>query len=339
MGSLTYLFFLPTDHLTKADLRKLCRECGLPVAKRSTKAEMLHAYIVWEEDRWAEREAARNQMTKYPSEEEEDYSHEEEDDSDEERDPVKKEWLMAQARWMEELDEFLEKAEAASLLALEEEKIAAQELSCKELKLEAGRAESSSDGGSKNLASSTAEEGHKPRDVVPNLKKGVDTPQAVQGYEVVPVMHRVPKKNWGTGTGSHIPTGGRDTLLTLAESDREKGSPLVDVLDIECRDIPEEFGLSVRDRQKLSHQSQEGDVECFSKAELLGGWVKGTVVNTCEGQSDVIAGEHMSGPYFPELRQHQVECEFSDPRELTVEADFWGHLLREAPQCQKNLGG
>ncbi|KAJ1174220.1 hypothetical protein NDU88_006042 [Pleurodeles waltl] len=316
MGSLTYLFFLPTDHLTKADLRKLCRECGLPVAKRSTKAEMLHAYIVWEEDRWAEREAARNQMTKYPSEEEE-------DDSDEERDPVKKEWLMAQARWMEELDEFIERAEAASLLALEEEKIAAQELSCKELKLEAGRAESSSDGGSKNLASSTAEEGHKPRDVVPNLKKGVDTPQAVQGYEVVPVMHRVPEKNWGTGTGSHIPTGGRDTLLTLAESDREKGSPLVDVLDIECRDIPEEFGLSVRDRQKLSHQSQEGDVECFSKAELLGGWVKGTVVNTCEGQSDVIAGEHMSGPYFPELRQHQVECEFSDPRELTVEADFW----------------
>ncbi|KAJ1164095.1 hypothetical protein NDU88_004541 [Pleurodeles waltl] len=316
MGSLTYLFFLPTDHLTKADLRKLCRECGLPVAKRSTKAEMLHAYIVWEEDRWAEREAARNQMTKYPSEEEE-------DDSDEERDPVKKEWLMAQARWMEELDEFIERAEAASLLALEEEKIAAQELSCKELKLEAGRAESSSDGGSKNLASSTAEEGHKPRDVVPNLKKRVDTPQAVQGYEVVPVMHRVPEKDWGTGTGSHIPTGGRDTLLTLAESDREKGSPLVDVLDIECRDIPEEFGLSVRDRQKLSHQSQEGDVECFSKAELLGGWVKGTVVNTCEGQSDVIAGEHMSGPYFPELRQHQVECEFSDPRELTVEADFW----------------
>ncbi|KAJ1093149.1 hypothetical protein NDU88_006257 [Pleurodeles waltl] len=316
MGSLTYLFFLPTDHLTKADLRKLCRECGLPVAKRSTKAEMLHAYIVWEEDRWAEREAARNQMTKYPSEEEE-------DDSDEERDPVKKEWLMAQARWMEELDEFIERAEAASLLALEEEKIAAQELSCKELKLEAGRAESSSDGGSKNLASSTAEEGHKPRDVVLNLKKRVDTPQAVQGYEVVPVMHRVPEKDWGTGTGSHIPTGGRDTLLTLAESDREKGSPLVDVLDIECRDIPEEFGLSVRDRQILSHQSQEGEVECFSKVELLGGWVKGTVVNTCEGQSDVIAGEHMSGPYFPELRQHQVECEFSDPRELTVEADFW----------------
>ncbi|KAJ1136312.1 hypothetical protein NDU88_002729 [Pleurodeles waltl] len=174
MGSLTYLFFLPTDHLTKADLRKLCRECGLPVAKRSTKAEMLRAYIVWEEDRWAEREAARNQMTKYPSEEEE-------DDSDEERDPVKKEWLMAQARWMEELDEFIERAEAASLLALEEEKIATQELSCKELKLEAGRAESSSDGGSKNLASSTAEEGHKPRDVVPNLKKRVDTPQAVQG--------------------------------------------------------------------------------------------------------------------------------------------------------------
>ncbi|KAJ1197616.1 hypothetical protein NDU88_001472 [Pleurodeles waltl] len=161
---------------------------------------------------------------------------------------------------MEELDEQLERAEAASLLALEEEKIAAQELSCKELKLEAGRAESSSDGACKNLASSTAEEGHKPRDVVPNLKKGVDTPQVVQGYEIVPVMHRVPEKDCGTGTGSHIPTGGRDTLLTLAESDREKGSPLVDVLDIECRDIPEEYGLSVRDRQILSHQSQEGEV-------------------------------------------------------------------------------
>ncbi|KAJ1137825.1 hypothetical protein NDU88_004221 [Pleurodeles waltl] len=330
MGLLTYSFFVRTDHLTKADLRTLCRKWGLPVARRSTKAELLHAYIVWGEERWAEREAARNQMTKYPSDEEEDYSHEEEDCSheeedysDEERDPVRDEWLIAQARWMEELDEFLERAEGASRLAREEEKIAAQELSCKELKLEAGRAESSSDGGSKNLASSTAEEGHKPRDVVPNLKKGVDTPQAVQGYEVVPVMHRVPEKDWGTGTGSHIPTGGRDTLLTLAESDREKGSPLVDVLDIECRDIPEEFGLSVRDRQILSHQSQEGEVECFSKVELLGGWVKGTVVNTCEGQSDVIAGEHMSGPYFPELRQHQVECEFSDPRELTMEADFW----------------
>ncbi|KAJ1127901.1 hypothetical protein NDU88_006294 [Pleurodeles waltl] len=323
MGLLTYSLFVPTDHLTKADLRRLCRKWGLRVSRKSTKMEMLHAYIVWEEERWAEREAEKNQMTKYPSDEEGDYSNEEDDYSDEERDPVRAEWLRARERWVEELDEFLERAEAASLLALEEEKIAAQELSCKELKLEAGRAESSSDGGSKNLASSTAEEGHKPRDVVPNLKKGVDTPQAVQGYEVVPVMHRVPEKDWGTGTGSHIPTGGRDTLLTLAESDREKGSPLVDVLDIECRDIPEEYGLSVRDRQILSHQSQEGEVECFSKVELLGGWVKGTVVNTCEGQSDVIAGEHMSGPYFPELRQHQVECEFSDPRELTMEADFW----------------
>ncbi|KAJ1199708.1 hypothetical protein NDU88_003541 [Pleurodeles waltl] len=284
---------------------------------------MLHGYIVWGEEIWAEREVARNQMTKYPSDEEEDYSHEEEDYSDEERELVGDEGLLALQRCMEELDEQLESAEAASLLALEEEKIAAQELSCKELKLEARRAESSSDGGSKNLASSTAEEGHKPRDLVPNLKKGVDTPQAVQGYEVVPVMHRVPEKHWGTGTGSHIPIGGRDTLLTLAESDREKGSPLVDVLDIECRDIPEEYGLSVRDRQILSHQSQEGEVECFSKVELLDGWVKGTVVNTCEEQSDVIAGEHMSGPYFPELRQHQVECEFSDPRELTMEADFW----------------
>ncbi|KAJ1124166.1 hypothetical protein NDU88_002627 [Pleurodeles waltl] len=321
MRLLTYSLFVPTDHLTKADLRRLCRKWGLPVSRKSTKMEMLHAYVVW-----AEREAEKNQMTKYPSDEEGDYSNEEDDDSDEERDPVRAEWLRARERWVEELDEFLERAEGTSLLALEEEKIAAQELSCKELKLEAGRAESSSDGGSKNLASSTAEEGHKPRDVVPNLKKGVDTPQVVQEYEVVPVMHRVPEKDWGTGnwhTGSHIPTGGRDTLLTLAESDREKGSPLVDVLDIECRDIPEEYGLSVRDRQILSHQSQEGDIECFSKAELLGGWVKGTVVNTCEGQSDVIAGEHMSGPYFPELRQHQVECEFSDPRELTVEADFW----------------
>ncbi|KAJ1181383.1 hypothetical protein NDU88_006590 [Pleurodeles waltl] len=318
MRLLTYSLFVPTDHLTKADLRRLCRKWGLPVSRKSTKMEMLHAYVVW-----AEREAEKNQMTKYPSDEEGDYSNEEDDDSDEERDPVRAEWLRARERWVEELDEFLERAEATSLLAREEEKIAAQELSCKELKLEAGRAESSSDGGSKNLASSTAEGGHKPRDVVPNLKKGVDTPQVVQEYEVVPVMHRVPEKDWGTGTGSHIPTGGRDTLLTLAESDREKGSPLVDVLDIECRDIPEEYGLSVRDRQILSHQSQEGDIECFSKAELLGGWVKGTVVNTCEGQSDVIAGEHMSGPYFPELRQHQVECEFSDPRELTVEADFW----------------
>ncbi|KAJ1129661.1 hypothetical protein NDU88_008027 [Pleurodeles waltl] len=284
---------------------------------------MLHHYIVWGEERWAEREAARNQMTKYLSDEEEDYSDEEEDYSELDSDPEIDEWLRSQRRQEQQLEEYLAEVEAKRLLALEEEKIAAQELSCKELKLEAGRAESSSDGGSKNLASSTAEEGHKPRDVVPNLKKGVDTPQAVQGYEVVPVMHRVPEKDWGTGTGSHIPTGGRDTLLTLAESDREKGSPLVDVLDIECRDIPEEFGLSVRDRQILSHQSQEGEVECFSKAELLGGWVKGTVVNTCEGQSDVIAGEHMSGPYFPELRQHQVECEFSDPRELTMEADFW----------------
>ncbi|KAJ1171778.1 hypothetical protein NDU88_003636 [Pleurodeles waltl] len=249
--------------------------------------------------------------------------YEEEDYSDEEREPVRDEWLLAQERRVKELDEFIERAEAARALALEKERIAAQELSCEELKLEAGRAESSSDGGSKNHASSTAEEGHKPRDVVPNLRKGVDTPQAVQEYEVVPVMHRVPEKDGGTNAGSHIPTGGRDTLLALEESDREKGYPLVDVLDIECGDIPEEYGLSVRDSQILSHQSQEGDVECFFKAESLDGWVKGTVVNTCEGQSDVIAGEHMSGPYFPELRQHQVECEFSDPRELTMEADFW----------------
>ncbi|KAJ1081323.1 hypothetical protein NDU88_001505 [Pleurodeles waltl] len=154
-------------------------------------------------------------MTKYPSDEEEDYaheeedcSHEEEDYSDEDSDPEIDEWLRSQRRQEQQLEEYLAEVEAKRLLALEEEKIAAQELSCKELKLEAGRAESSSDGGSKNLASSTAEEGHKLRDVLPNLKKGVDTPQAVQGYEVVPVMHRVPEKDWGTGTGSHIPTGG-----------------------------------------------------------------------------------------------------------------------------------
>ncbi|KAJ1137970.1 hypothetical protein NDU88_004363 [Pleurodeles waltl] len=148
MGLLTYSLFVPTDHLTKADLRRLCRKWGLPVSRKSTKMEMLHAYIVWEEERWAEREAEKKQMTKYPSDEEGDYSNEEDDYSDEERDPVRAEWLRARERWVEELDEFLERAEAASLLALEEEKIAAQELSCKELKLEAGRAESSSDGGS-----------------------------------------------------------------------------------------------------------------------------------------------------------------------------------------------
>ncbi|KAJ1211017.1 hypothetical protein NDU88_006379 [Pleurodeles waltl] len=151
-------------------------------------------------------------MTKDSSDEEEDCSDEEEDYSDEEREPVRDEWLLEAERSLEELDDFIEKAEAARALALEKERIAAQELSCEELKLEAGRAESSQDGGSKNLASSTAEGGHKPTDVVPNLEKGVGTPQAVQEYEVVPVMHRVPEKDWGTGTGSHIPTGGEGHL-------------------------------------------------------------------------------------------------------------------------------
>ncbi|KAJ1171301.1 hypothetical protein NDU88_003164 [Pleurodeles waltl] len=200
-------------------------------------------------------------------------------------------------------------------------RIWAYELKMKEL--EVMRAESSWNGGSNNFLSSAAEEVHMPRDVVPYLKEGVNTHQEVQGYEVAPVMHRVPEVDWGTGMGSHIPTGGRDTLLTLGESDRERGSPQVEVLVMECEDIPEECGLSVRDSQVLSHQSQEGDVGCFFKAESLDGWVKGTLVNSCEGLSDVIAGEHMSSPYFPELCQHQVECEFSDPRELAMEADFW----------------
>ncbi|KAJ1198049.1 hypothetical protein NDU88_001893 [Pleurodeles waltl] len=258
-----------------------------------------------------------------PNESEEDNYSEEEDNYSEEEETERDEWLLARIRSLEELDAELERAEAKRLLALEEEKIAAQELSGKELKLEAMRAESSSDGGSKNLVSITAEEVHMPRDVVPYLKEGVNTRQEVQGYEVAPVMHRVPEVDWGTGMGSHIPTGGRDTLLTLGESDRERGSPQVEVLVMECENIPEECGLSVRDSQVLSHQSQEGDVGCFFKAESLDGWVKGTLVNSCEGLSDVIAGEHMSSPYFPELCQHQVECEFSDPRELTMEADFW----------------
>ncbi|KAJ1144248.1 hypothetical protein NDU88_010549 [Pleurodeles waltl] len=154
-------------------------------------------------------------MTKYPSDEEEDYaqeeedfSHEEEDYSELDSDPEIDEWLRGQRRQEQQLEEYLAEVEAKRLLALEEEKVAAQELSCKELKLEAGRAESSSDGGSKNLASSTAEGGHKPRDVVPNLKKGVDTPQAVQGYEVVPVMHRVPEKDWGLAQGVIFLLGG-----------------------------------------------------------------------------------------------------------------------------------
>ncbi|KAJ1141013.1 hypothetical protein NDU88_007350 [Pleurodeles waltl] len=195
-----------------------------------------------------------------------------------------------------------------------------------ELKLEelaVRKTESSWNGGSNNFISSAAEEVHMPRDVVPYLKEGVNTRQEVQGYEVAPVMHRVPEVDWGTGMGSHIPTGGRDTLLTLGESDREEGSLQVEVLVMECEDIPEECGLSVSDSQVLSHQSQQGDVGCFFKAESLDGWVKGTLVNSCEGLSDVIAGEHMPSPYFPELRQHQVECEFSNPRELTLEADLW----------------
>ncbi|KAJ1209832.1 hypothetical protein NDU88_005204 [Pleurodeles waltl] len=258
-----------------------------------------------------------------PNESEEDNYSEEEDNYSEEEETERDEWLLARIRSLEELDAELERAEEERALVLEKERIAAQELSCEELKLEAMRAESSSDGGSKNLVSSTAEAVHMPRDVVPYLKEGVNTRQEVQGYEVAPVMHRVPEVDWGTGMGSHIPTGGRDTLLTLVESDRERGSPQVEVLVMECENIPEECGLSVRDSQVLSHQSLEGDVGCFFKAESLDGWVKGTLVNSCEGLSDVIAGEHMSSPYFPELCQHQVECEFSDPRELTMEADFW----------------
>ncbi|KAJ1153587.1 hypothetical protein NDU88_006346 [Pleurodeles waltl] len=201
--------------------------------------------------------------------------------------------------------------------------------------LEVMRAESSWNGGSNNFISSAAEEMHMPRDVVPYLKEGVNTHQEVQGYEVAPVMHRVPEVDWGTGMVSHIPTGGKDTLLTLGESDRERGSPQVEVLVMECEDIPEECGFCVRDSQVLSHQSQEGDVGCFFKAESLDGWVKGTLVNSCEGLSDVIAGEHMSSPYFPELCQHQVECEFSDPRELTMEAD----LLVSTRESEEAFGG
>ncbi|KAJ1204523.1 hypothetical protein NDU88_008300 [Pleurodeles waltl] len=219
--------------------------------------------------------------------------------------------------------EELQDRQAERVRRLEAEKLRMQREYDKWKELEVMRAESSWNGGSNNCISSDAAEVHMPREVVPYLKEGVNTRQEVQGYEVAPVMHRVPEVDWGTGMGSHIPTGGRDTLLTLSESDRERGSPQVEVLVMECEDIPEECGLSVRDSQVLSHQSQEGDVGCFVKAESLDGWVKGTLVNSCEGLSDVIAGEHMSSPYFPELCQHQVECEFSDPRELTMEADFW----------------
>ncbi|KAJ1163394.1 hypothetical protein NDU88_003852 [Pleurodeles waltl] len=170
--------------------------------------------------------------------EEEDYSKEEGSGPEEgtERDDC----LLARIRSLEELEAELERAEEKRALALEKERIAAQEQSCKELKLEAMRAESSSDGSSTILVSSTAEEVHMPRDLVPYLKEGVNTHQEVQGYEVAPVMRRVPEVDWGTGMGSHIPTCGRESLLTLGESDRERGSPEVEVLVMEFEDIPEE---------------------------------------------------------------------------------------------------
>ncbi|KAJ1115047.1 hypothetical protein NDU88_003275 [Pleurodeles waltl] len=112
--------------------------------------------------------------------EEEDYS--EEEGSGPEEGTERDDWLLARIRSLEELDAELERAEEKRALVLEKERITAQELSCEELKLEAMRAESSSDGGSKNLVSSTAEEVHMPRDVVPYLKEGVNTRLEVQGY-------------------------------------------------------------------------------------------------------------------------------------------------------------
>ncbi|KAJ1190519.1 hypothetical protein NDU88_007257, partial [Pleurodeles waltl] len=52
---------------------------------------------------------------------------------------------------------------------------------------------SSWNGGSNKFISSAAEEVHMPRDVVPYLKEGINTRQEVQGYEVAPMMRRVPE--------------------------------------------------------------------------------------------------------------------------------------------------
>ena len=49
----------------------------------------------------------------------------------------------------------------------------------------------------------------------------------------------------------------------------------------------------------------------------------GSTVNNFEGLFSLIIREHMFHCCFPGLRQHLLECEFSDPRELAKEADLW----------------
>ncbi|KAJ1118702.1 hypothetical protein NDU88_006890 [Pleurodeles waltl] len=55
---------------TKAGLRELCKDRGLNVSKRSSKQELQDAFVAFEEARWKEDQAAKDQKGDVPEEEE-----------------------------------------------------------------------------------------------------------------------------------------------------------------------------------------------------------------------------------------------------------------------------
>ncbi|KAJ1175875.1 hypothetical protein NDU88_001160 [Pleurodeles waltl] len=52
---------VPIETLTKAELRELCKDRGLALSKRSTKQELQDAFVAFEEARWEEERAAKDQ--------------------------------------------------------------------------------------------------------------------------------------------------------------------------------------------------------------------------------------------------------------------------------------
>ncbi|KAJ1140385.1 hypothetical protein NDU88_006738 [Pleurodeles waltl] len=162
---------------------------------------------------------------------------------------------------------------------------------------------------------------HIPIDLVPRFQEGGDIRQWLKEYERALVERRIPEKDWGTGLGIFFSEEGRDTLLTLEESDREGYSAVKNALIVKYGLSPEEYRKRFRGGNKLSHQSWEEFVEDCCIA--LDGWVKGSKVNNFEGLFNLIVREHLLRCCFSELRQNLSVCELSDPRELAKEADFW----------------
>ena len=83
-------------------------------------------------------------------------------------------------------------------------------------------------GGSISSTESSGEKNvHIPKGLVPSFVVMDDIDNWFKAYEVALSMHKISKEDWGLGYGNTCPPTGRDTLLSLNESNRMQYVPMI----------------------------------------------------------------------------------------------------------------